>query len=90
MHADNTQQLSTAMSELERALADNKDYRVALDNIHASYNAEMQAIRDDAQKKIDYLLDEVRRARAEAEQWRYENNRKGQLIDKYMEKIVSR
>jgi hypothetical protein len=78
------------MTELERALADNKDYRAALDNIHASYNAEMQLIREEAQKKVDYLLGEVQRLRDDVEHWRYENDRKGKLIDTYMEKIVSK
>lgn len=87
---DNTQQITVAMTELERALADNKDYRQALDNIHASYNAEMQLIRDEAQKKIDYLLKDIERLHADVEYWRSENTRKGQLIDRYMEKIVSR
>jgi len=87
---DNTQQLAVAMTELERALADNKDYRVALDNIHASYNAEMQTIRDDAKRKIDFLLDEIERLRSDVSHWRAENDRKGKLIDRYMEKIVSK
>ena len=85
-----TQRLNDALRELERALDDNKDYRTALDNIHTSYNAEMQMIRDDAQKKIDYLMSEIQRLRADAEHWRFENDRKGKLIDMYMEKIVSR
>lgn len=87
---DNAQQLTEATRELERALADNKDIREALDSIHASYNAEMQLIRDEAQKKIDYLLGEVQRLRDDVEHWRHENDRKGKLIDTYMEKIVSR
>jgi len=86
----NEQRLNEAVTELERALNDNKDYRAALDNIHASYNAEMQIIRDDAQKKIDYLLSEIQRVREECDSWRAENARKGRLIDTYMEKIVSR
>jgi len=96
-HPNNDQQLNDAIRELERAVADNKDYRAALDNIHASYNSEMQLIRDEAQKKIDHLLEEVRIAREEcvrwrdeSQYWRSENDRKGKLIDKYMEKIVSR
>ena len=84
------QRLNDALRELERALDDNKDYREALDKIHASYNMEMQAIRDDAQKKIDYLMSEIERLRADAEHWRYENDRKGKLIDMYMDKIVSK
>lgn len=86
----NEAQLNNAMLELERTIADNKDYRTALDNIHASYNAEMQLIRDEAQKKIDYLLKDIERLHADVEYWRSENSRKGQLIDRYMEKIVSR
>lgn len=87
---DNTQQLTTAMTELERALADNKDYRTALDNIHASYNAEMQLIREEAQKKIDFLLTEVERLRDDAVHWRAENDRKGKLIDTYLDKMLQR
>lgn len=86
----NQQKLDTALRELERALADNKDYRQALDNIHASYNAEMQLIRDEAQKKIDFLLATVERLRDECAGWKYENDRKGKLIDTYMEKIISK
>ena len=94
---DNSQQLTEATRELERVLNDNQDYRQALDNIHASYNAEMQLIRDDAQKKVENLLREIQRAkeeidlwRRESEHWRSENDRKGRLIDKYMEKIISK
>ena len=74
-----------ALVELERALADNRDYREALDNIHASYNAEMQAIRDDAQKKIDYLVAQVGRLRGEVDYLRLENDRKAKIIDKYLD-----
>lgn len=74
-----------AMVELERALADNRDYRVALDNIHASYNAEMQTIRDEAQQKIDYLLGQVGRLRGEVDYLRLENDRKAKIIDKYLD-----
>jgi transcriptional regulator with XRE-family HTH domain len=88
-HPGDEQKLNEAMIELERALSDNRDYRTALDNIHASYNAEMQLIRDEAQKKIDFLLDEVQRLRSEVEHWRFENERNGRIIDKYLEKIVS-
>lgn len=87
---DSTQQIVEATAELERALADNKEYRTALDNIHASYNAEMQQIRDEAQRKIDFLLSDIERLRADVEHWRNENDRKGKLIDRYMEKIVSK
>ena len=84
---NNAQQLTDATRELERALADNKDYKTALDSIHASYNAEMQLIRDEGQKKIDFLLGALARAHAVAEHWRAECARKNELIDKCMEKI---
>lgn len=42
----NPDSLNEAMQELERALADNQDYRAAMDAIHASYGTEMQNIRD--------------------------------------------
>ena len=87
---ENEAKLNNALIDLERAMNDNKDYRQALDNIHISYNAEMQLIRDDAQKKIDFLLSEVERLRSESEAWRFENDRKGKLIDKYMEKLIGK
>lgn len=94
---EDRQKLNDALRDLERAVADNKDYRQALDDIHNSYNTEMQLIRSEAQKKIDDLFEEVRIARNECEQWkkesehwRAENDRKGRLIDKYMEKIISK
>lgn len=82
------QKLNDALRDLERALDDNKDYREALDNIHASYNAEMQLIRDDAQKKIDFLLNEIQTLRAECESWRSENDRKSKIIDTYIGKLI--
>lgn len=75
------QKLNEATRELERALNDNKDYRVALDNIHASYNAELQLVRDEAQKKIDFLMDHVAYLRTE-------NDRKSKIIDRYLGNIM--
>lgn len=84
---DNDIKLNNALIDLERAMNDNKDYRQALDNIHASYNAEMQLIRDEAQKKIDFLLSEVERLRDDCAGWKYENDRKGKMIDTYIIKL---
>lgn len=85
---EHQKKLDDAMRDLERALDDNKDYRAALDNIHASYNTEMQLIRDEAQKKIDFLLAEIQVLRAECEGWKYENDRKGKMIDAYITKLI--
>lgn len=81
---EDRRKLDDAMRDLERALDDNKDYRVALDNIHASYNAEMQNIRDDAQKKIEHLLSQIKRLETEVEYLRRDNERKAAVIDKYI------
>lgn len=78
------QRLNDALRELERALADNKDYRVALDNIHASYNVEMELIRAEAQKKIQYLLDLVAKLRADNDNLWSENMRKSRVIDMFL------
>lgn len=81
-------ELHTAMRELERALKDNEDYQKALDRIHDSYSAEMQLIRSDAQKKIDFLVQEIIRLRIESDGWRMENERKSKIIDVYITKLI--
>lgn len=83
---DTSQKLNEAMLELERAVNDNKDYRTALDNIHSSYKAEMQIIRDEAQKKIDFLLTQVERLRKDNDNLWAENNRKSKVVDMFLEK----
>ena len=76
--------MNDAMRALERALDDNRDYRAALDNIHASYKAEMETIRADAQKKIDFLLDQVAKLRTDNDNLWAENNRKSKVIDAFL------
>lgn len=80
------QRMNDAMRELERALDDNRDYRAALDNIHDSYKAEMELIREEAQKKIDFLLDQIAKLRADNDNLWFENNRKSKMIDLFIEK----
>ena len=86
------QKLKDAMRELERALNDNKDYRHILDEIHESYKAEINTLRDDAQKKIDFLLAEIQSLRTERDSWRAENERKNKIIDTitntYINKLI--
>ena len=86
--------LNEALRDLERAVTDNQDYRSALEGIHTSYNAEMQAIRDDARRKIDYLLSELNRVRQnndrlckELDNLWDENQRKSKMIDAFMQKL---
>ena len=85
-HLPNDQKMNDAMRELERALNDNRDYRDALDKIHESYRAEMETIRADAQKKIDYLLDLTAKLRADNDNLWAENNRKSRVVDMFLEK----
>ena len=81
-----SKQLNDAMRDLERALADNEDYRKALDNIHTSYNAEMQLIRDEAQAKIADLRSQIDRLQRNNDYLWAENNRKSKLVDMLIEK----
>lgn len=74
-----------AMRDLERALADNADYRKALEGIHDSYNAELTLIRDEAQRKIDFLLGQLKQLRIDNDNLWAENNRKSKLIDHFIE-----
>lgn len=84
MSDDSAARLYEAAKELERALEDNKDYRIALDNIHASYNAEMQIIRAESEAKVAHLLNQIDRLRTELDAWHAENDRKSKIIDKLL------
>ena len=80
------EKLNDALRELERALDDNKDYRKALDNIHDSYKAEMQMIRDEAQVKIDFLRSQLDRLQKDNDNLWAENIRKSKVVDMFLEK----
>lgn len=77
--------LSEALRDLERALSENRDYKALLENIHNSYNAEMQIIREEAKKKTEYLLAQVDRLQKEADDLWAENRRKSKIVDLYVE-----
>ena len=78
--------LRDAIQDLERALADNADYRKVLDNIHDSYNAEMRKIREEAQEKIVFLRAQLDRAQKENDLLWEELARKSNQIDQLMHK----
>ncbi len=80
------EKMSDAMRELERALDDNKEYRAALDNIHTAYRAELDLVRSDAQKKIDFLLDQIAKLRADNDNLWAENNRKAKIVELFISK----
>ena len=81
-----SERLNTAMIDLERALSDNEDIRKAMDNVQLTHAAEMQAIRDDDQKKIDYLREQNLRLQRDNDNLWAENIRKSKLIDLLIEK----
>lgn len=54
---DNPARLSEASEKLKEALEDNAEYRKALEDIHASYAAEMREIRAEADRKIKFLIE---------------------------------
>lgn len=80
------EKMNDAMRELERALNDNKEYRDALDNIHVAYKAELDLVRSEAQKKVDFLLDQIAKLRKDLDNVWAENNRKSKVIDRFIEK----
>lgn len=81
-----SERLNSAMIDLERALSDNEDIRKAMDNVQITHAAEMQAIRDDDQKKIDYLQEQNLRLQRDNDNLWVENIRKSKLIDLLIEK----
>ena len=81
-----SEKLNAAMIDLERALSDNEDIRKAMDNVQITHAAEMQAIRDDDQKKIDYLREQNLRLQRDNDNLWAENIRKSKLIDSLIEK----
>jgi hypothetical protein len=81
-----SERLNTAMLDLERALSDNEDIRKAMDNVQITHVAEMQAIRDEEQKKIDYLREQNLRLQRDNDNLWAENIRKSKLIDSLIEK----
>lgn len=49
----------------------------------------MHALRDEYQRKVDYLLVQVTRLRQEVDSWRTENDRKAKIIDHFLEPKAS-
>ena len=74
-HMPDEKKLGDVQHELEHALSENREYKTVIGNIHDSYNAELNTVRVDAQKKIDYLLDLVAKLRADNDNlWRLINH----------------
>lgn len=70
-----SEQLKDALRELARLGIDNEEYKKALEAIHESYRAEMQIIRDEAQRKIDFL-------RAQLDREQRDNDRLWAIVDR--------
>lgn len=82
--------LAEALKDIERLVNDNEEYKRIQENIHASYQLEIDAVCSRFQSTIDILRQEIDRAWAQAEAWRVENDRKAQMIDKNWDKIMAR
>lgn len=80
-----SEQLNVAMLDLQRALNDKEDIRKAMDNVQASHAAEILAIRDEDQKKIDFLREHIIRLQREIDNLWAENIRKSHLLDRFIE-----
>lgn len=82
---NDTEKLNDALRDLERALADNKDYRTILDNIHASHTAEVDRIRSEEAAKQMELRELISRLQRDNDYLWAENNRKSRLVDMLIE-----
>ena len=82
---NDTEKLNDALRDLERALADNKDYRTILDNIHASHTAEVDRIRSEEAAKQMELRELISRLQRDNDYLWAENNRKSMLVDMLIE-----
>lgn len=83
---DDTPKIKALMQEMEHVLGDNRMYKTTLDNIHASYAAEIQTIREESKEKTEQLLTQIERLRQEIDYLRLENDRKARIIDKFLDK----
>lgn len=83
---DDTPKIKALMQEMEHILGDNRMYKTTLDNIHASYAAEIQTLREESKEKTDQLLTQIDRLRQEIDYLRLENDRKARIIDKFLDK----
>ncbi len=83
---ENTQKLNDALRDLESALAHNNEYRTMFDKIQESHQAEMQFIRDEAQRKIEFLVNEIEALRKDNANLWAENLRKSKIVDMFFEK----
>ena len=79
------QKLVEATRNLEQILIENKEFRTSLENIRASYCAEIEAVRAEAKQKIDYLMEQLERVHAENVHLWAENDRKSRLVDRFLD-----
>lgn len=80
------EKLNAALTDLERALHDNEDYRNAIVNVQITHATELQAVRDEDNAKIADLRSQIDRAQRENDYLWAEINRKSKIIDMFLEK----
>ena len=79
------EKLNAALLDLERALHDNEDYRIAMDNVQITHAAELQAVRDEDNAKIAYLRSQLERLQRDNDNLWAEVNRKAKIIDRLID-----
>ena len=91
-HGEAGEQLEDALRDREKAMQEISEYQVALANIHASYQAELNAVRADSKAALEAANATIADLRAQIDQLRknhdqlwQENIRKSAMIDRFIE-----
>lgn len=83
-----SEKLVSAARELETIASDNARLQKALEEMHTSYSAKAAVARAEADQRVAESRADAEYWRQNSESWRRENERKGKLIDKYLDKIL--
>ena len=91
-HGEAGEQLEYALRDRDKAMQEISEYQTALANIHASYQAELDAVRADGSASLAAANATIADLRAQIEQMRknhdylwQENIRKSAMIDRFIE-----
>lgn len=91
-HGEAGEQLEDALRDRDKAMQEITEYQVALANIHASYQAELDAVRADSKAALEAANATIADLRAQIDQLRknhdqlwQENIRKSAMIDRFIE-----
>lgn len=80
----NQQRFGEVMKELDRLMADNKEYKDIQQRIHDSYHEEIVAVRAESQNLNGFLMEQLVHLRNENNNLWAENNRKSKIVDMFL------